>query len=177
MFPGVERPPIWRHITRGSIRATCHCVFHDVIPAQMRYFFRIRRQPAPDCPQRAVLDTLQHRRLTGRRVTSDIWQCRRRRLAIFMRTDPRYVPGAWLTTPNVNTRLRQEHDAVLWIMGHVTRATLSPTLLDYSHFLRRPRRRTCQWTKRFATSGNYLDCAHKRPHSHVGGNVTHRASV
>jgi hypothetical protein len=65
------------------------------------------------CMKFAQRDTIIHR-LTTCRTSAEIWSGTRLRLAMMMRTHPRYIPYQGLLFPNLVLWPRQKHNAVLW---------------------------------------------------------------
>ena len=65
-------------------------VIHDLIPTNAR-LARIRLRDTDKCPLCGRTDTLLHR-LTECNDMADIWVWTRVRIALMLRTDPRFIP-------------------------------------------------------------------------------------
>jgi hypothetical protein len=132
---------------------------HDILPTNER-LRRINLSATADYQVCGVVDTPTHR-LTQCGEAADIWDRTRKRIAIFLRTDPKAVPLTWLLYPDFRLWSPPKHNATLWILGHMVyysvhgRTALS--MIDYIDFMRRMRWKTYQWTKRFRIYGNYLE--------------------
>jgi hypothetical protein len=106
-----------------------------------------------------VKDTLTHR-ITGCGEGKGQWTWTRQRLAVMLRTDPRWIGEEWLHRPQFRFWLAQSHRAVLWILAKLIDFRLQKertlTTCDYFDFLKRSKWKIYQQHNRQSQVGNYL---------------------
>jgi hypothetical protein len=135
-------------------------VIHDIVPTG-NIVHNIRIVSTNACITRSMPDTLRHRIMDcGEGWYQREWT--RRRLALMLRTDPRWVPEECLFRPHLNLCPTQRHRAVLWTIAHLAafwmQRARTVTFQDFIDFLRRSKWKLYQQRNRMARVGNYL-CA------------------
>jgi hypothetical protein len=88
---------LWATPATRVTKESWYRVIHDITPTQER-LYAIRRAPDNACRTCMKKDTLQHR-LTVCGDGRHQWEWTRRRLALMLRTDPRWVVEEWLHRP------------------------------------------------------------------------------
>src|SRR5215510_10424911 len=121
----------------NDVKTDWFYVIHDIIPTQDRPH-AIHLAPSNLCQMCTVPDTLSHRMTAcGERKEQWIWT--RKRLAMFLRIDQRYVNEEWIYRPHFRLWPKQKHLAVLWVLAcFITFGTHKGnrlTSLDYHDFL------------------------------------------
>jgi len=112
------------------------------------------------CRQCGRRDTLLHR-LTECAHGTEIWEWTRRRLAMILRVDPRYIPSDWLLTPYFHFWPPWRQRAILWILVNFVWYRMQEqqrqTLTDHVDYMRRSRWMTHTYTSRPQKVGNNLN--------------------
>jgi hypothetical protein len=133
-------------------------VIHEIGPTRER-FHNIRIAPTAACSICNIPDTLRRRIMecgNGRFQ----WDMTRQRLALMLRTDPRWIPVEWLYRKHFTLWLPRRHRAVLWTIAHLVAFRMQKmrtlTFHDYTDFLRRSRLKLYQQRNRMEQVGNYL---------------------
>jgi hypothetical protein len=84
----------------------------------------------------------------------------KRRIALFLRTDPANIPPDWTTRPQFQLWPPKRHRAVLWILTRLVWYRIKEgrtwSEQDYSDFLRRTRWKAYQAKRRQECVGKYL---------------------
>ena len=162
LWPNTDWASVWKNLwtTPGSesIIASWYKIIHDIIPTQER-LHKIRIAPTDLCSACPEKDTLRHRILecgAGRHQ----WAWTRQRVALMLRTDPRWVPEEWLFRPQFKLWPPKRHRAVLWVLAHFvafrSQQARNLTPQDYLDFLRRSKWKLYQERNRTKLVGNYL---------------------
>ena len=154
---------VWRNL-RGSWisedrQSAWYSVIHDIVPTNER-LFAIHLVHIAYC----VIAAGQTRYYTawqnvpmGQR--SGEWT--RRRMAMILRVDQKYIPSDWLLTQYFHFWPPRRQRAILWILAHFVwyrmQGQRRQTLTDYIEYMRRSRWKAHTYTSRQQKVGNYLD--------------------
>ena len=162
LYPNTAWDTVWKNLDETwvtpEIRSTWFQVIHDLIPTNVR-LARIRLCDNEICPRCGGRDTLIHR-LTECHDAAAIWKWTRERLAMMMRTNPRYIPPEWTIRPDCTIWPPQRRGAILWLVAHMVHYCIHHrqklTCADYADFLRRARWKAYRKARRSERVGNYL---------------------
>jgi len=131
---------------------------HDIVPTQAR-IHKIRIAPTENCRLCDRKHTLLQRLVEcgdGRYQ----WEWTKERLAIMLRTGPRWIPEEWLLLPHITLWHPQRQRAVLWVLaqsvGFRSQLERNLTFQDYIDFLRRSKYKFYAKRNRITQVGNYL---------------------
>jgi hypothetical protein len=149
---------LWATPVPDSTKDAWYRVIHDIVPTRQR-LHAIRLSQTDLCPMCHVKDTLTHR-ITGCGEGNRQWIWTRQRLAVILRTDPRWICEEWLYRPQFRFWPAQRHRAVLWILAKLIDFRLQKertlTTCDYFDFLKRSKWKLYQQHNRQSQVGNYL---------------------
>jgi len=112
---------IWRNLRVSWVsedrQSTWYSVIHDIVPTNER-LFAMHLVDTASCRQCGRPETLLHR-LTECAHGTEIWEWTRRRMAMILRVDPRYIPSDRLLTPYFNFWPPRRLRAIQWILAHI----------------------------------------------------------
>jgi hypothetical protein len=153
---------VWTNLLVTSVEEVTedawYRVIHDIIPTKER-LHAIRLAQTDQCPECNVPDTVSHR-VTFCGTGSEQWDWTRKRLAVMLRIDQRWIPEEWLDRPQLWLWPPQRHKAVLWLLARLaeyrTQRGKILTTHDYYDFLQRTKRKLYQQDNRLSLVGNYL---------------------
>jgi len=161
--PRIDWATVWNNFyntqTSEGAGSAWYVVIHNILPTYTR-LHRIHLVESEACSLCGKQDTTLHQ-LTECRISQEIWDWTRTRLALIHRTDRKRIPTDWLLWPSFRLWPRQCHQAMLWILVNMVyyvvqnRRTMSPQ--DCIEFLHRTRWKTYQRKKRMELVGNYLE--------------------
>jgi len=162
LWPNIEWPRMWKNLwtapVTDSTKTTWYKIIHDLVPTKER-LHKIRIAPTEICRLCDRKDTLLHQ-LAECGDSRYQWEWTKKRLAIMLRTDPRWIPEEWLLRPHLTLWPPQRQRAVLWVLAHFVgfRSQLerNPTFQDYVDFLRRSKYKFFQKRNRRTQVDNYL---------------------
>jgi hypothetical protein len=165
LWPTSEGPRVWKNLwtvqVTDSTKTTWYKIIHDIVPTKER-LHKIRIAPTENCHLCVRKDTLLHRLAEcgdGRYQ----WEWKKKRLAIMLRTDPRWTPEEWLLRPHFTHWPPQRQRAVLWVLaqfvGFRSHLERNLTFQDYVDFLRLSKYKFYRKRKRNRVTrvGNYLN--------------------
>jgi len=162
LWPTIDWPRIWKNLwtapATDSTKTTWYKIIHDIVPTKER-LHKIRIAPTEYCRLCDRKDTLLHRLAEcgdGRYQ----WEWTKKRLAIMLRTDPRWIPEEWLLRPHFTLWPPLRQRAVLWVLaqfvGFRSQLERNLTFQDYIDFLRRSKYKFYRKRNRITQVGNYL---------------------
>ena len=142
LWPDTDWVSVWKNLWTAprpeSIIASWYRIIHDIIPTQEILHKIIA--PTDLCSACSEKDTLRHHILecgAGRHQ----WAWTRQRVALMLRTEPRWVLEERLFRPHFKLWPPKRHRAVLWVLAHLvafrSQQARNLTLQDYLDFLRR----------------------------------------
>jgi len=130
---------LWATPSSESTKESWYRVIHDIVPTRER-LHNISIAPTDACSICNMPDTLRHL-ITECGKGCYQWEWTRRRMALMLRTELRWVPEEWLYRPHFNLWPPQSHRDVLWKVAHLVafRMQKARTLIfhDYTNFPRR----------------------------------------
>jgi hypothetical protein len=105
---------LWQAPVDQHTTATWYRVLHDILPNRTR-LHTTRLAPDDCCLRCEVVDSMPHRLIECGEDTQQ-WEWTRVRLALILRTDPRWIPDTWLLRPQFRFWPPQRHRAILWVL-------------------------------------------------------------
>ena len=160
LWPNTDRTTIWKNLHKASVpersKVKRQGAIHGITMPTHDRLHKIQMVPTDLCNK---TDTLLHR-LTECGEGPTMWEWTRWRLAIILRTDPKYIPTEWLLRPTLKLWPPQRHRAVLWTLANFViyrlhqRRKLTPQ--DYLDFLRRAKWKIYNTRNRTSNAVNYL---------------------
>jgi hypothetical protein len=133
----------WAWVTE-EIKTAWYTANHEIIPTNERPA-AIHLVDTDGCRRCGRQDTLIHR-LSECIETAAIWEWTRRRAAMMLRTDPRYITADWILRPQFHFWPTRRQRAHLWTFAHLIwyriQGLRRQSLVDYIEFLRRSRWKT-----------------------------------
>jgi len=153
LWPNIEWPRIWKNLWAAPVtdwtKTTWYKIIHDIVPTKER-LHKIRVAPTENCRLCDRKENLLHRLAEcgdGRYQ----WEWTKKRLAIMLRSDPRWVPEEWLLRPHFTFWPPQRQ-----FVGFRSQLERNLTFQDYSDFLRRSKYKFYRKRNRITQVGNYL---------------------
>jgi len=132
-------------------------IIHIIVPTKER-LHKIRIAPTENCRHCDRNDTLPHR-LAECGDDRYQWEWTKKRLAIMLRTDTRWIPEEWLLRPHFTLWPPQRQRSVLWMLaqfvGFRSQLERSLTFQNYIDFLRRSKYKLYRKRNRITQVGNY----------------------
>jgi hypothetical protein len=111
---------VWKNLhtapVSAGIRSVWFRVIHDIIPTRGR-LHKIRFTPTDQCQHCGEHDSLQHR-LTECGDWIVTWEWTKKRLALMLRSDPKWISTEWLLRPQFKLWPPQRHRAILWTLAN-----------------------------------------------------------
>ena len=156
LWPTTEWKSLWKNLHTApapeTTKSTWYRVIHGVIPTHER-LHKIRLAPTDRCKHCEKQDTLPQRLVEcGEGIVT--WEWTRERIALMLRTDPRWISTERLGRPQFKLWPPHCHRTILWTLANLvlyrTQQQRTFTLHDFLDFLRRKKWKIYQLTGRLA---------------------------
>jgi hypothetical protein len=120
-WPTHDWKTIWHNLHTSPVNDTMkgewYKIIHDLTPTKAR-LHKIHLSNTDKRKVCAMTDTLIHR-ITESGEGDVTWEWARRKMAMIIRIDLKYIPKEWVVRPQFKLWPPQTHRAILWLVVHV----------------------------------------------------------
>jgi hypothetical protein len=120
LWPGTDWNMAWKNLWTAPVsdatKATWYKIIHDIVPTKER-LHKFHIAPTEYCGYCERTDTLRHRLIECGEGRNQ-WAWTKTKIAIMLRTDPRWIPDEWILRQQFQLWPPQHHRAVLWVIVH-----------------------------------------------------------